>query len=60
MSNDGKKEDINMLLQFHRLAIIDKSHTGDQPFIYRNENRNVQAIQTIANAIKECEFRNTV
>jgi asparagine synthase (glutamine-hydrolysing) len=41
MSNDGKKEDINMLLQFHRLAIIDKSHTGDQPFIYRNENRLV-------------------
>src|SRR5271170_5536168 len=34
-SDNGQKTDINMLLQFHRLAIIDKSHVGDQPFIYQ-------------------------
>lgn len=35
-----KKNDISMILTFHRLAIMDKSDAGSQPFIYHNEKEN--------------------
>lgn len=35
-----KKNELSMILTFHRLAIMDKSDAGSQPFIYYNKKEN--------------------
>src|SRR6478609_4871657 len=34
----------NMLIGFHRLAIMDLSYSGDQPFVYESTNRIVYVV----------------
>jgi len=36
-----KFDDLNIVLMFHRLAINDVSDNGNQPFIYKNEDRQI-------------------